>query len=180
MEFFNSLLFIYLKSRTFVSLTVEHLLEFSHFAKWTSTYNRRQNYLSSKKFFAICSVTRHTLARKRHPFSFLHSLRRRKRRPLNRCLIWRSLLQLFWNFDHWQLIRGWLLNVGSTVCSEYSWLATTWSGGHVGGVFVVNTIFSRRIYMKIGFSSQGREMLLFLTRVQRKFFLQLGIRASWS
>ena len=45
-----------------------------------------------------------------------------------------------------------------------SLLATTWKGGHVGGVLVVNTIiFFGRIYVKIGFSSQRREMLLFLT-----------------
>ena len=43
----------------------------------------------------------------------------------------------------------------------YSWLATTWQGGHVGGQY--NIIFSRRIYSKIGFSSQRREMFLFLT-----------------
>ena len=115
MEFFNSLLFIYLKSRTFVSLTVEHLLEFSHFAKWTSTYNRRQNYLSSKKFFAICSVTRHTLARKRNPFSFLHSLRRRKRRPRplfgGGRLIVVSFEGLFYNYFG-TLITGSLLGGG--------------------------------------------------------------------
>ena len=36
---------------------------------------------------------------------------------------------------------------------------TNWQGGHVGGVLVANTIyfFSRKIYMKIGFSSQIRE-----------------------
>ena len=52
-----------------------------------------------------------------------------------------------------------------TVCKceqrPYSWFATTWQGGHVGGQY--NRIFSRRIYMKIGFSSQRKEMLLFLT-----------------
>ena len=42
-----------------------------------------------------------------------------------------------------------------------SWFATTWQGGHVGGQ--CNRVFSRRIYMKIEFSSQRREMLLFLT-----------------
>ena len=41
-----------------------------------------------------------------------------------------------------------------------SWYATTWQGSHVGGQY--NTIFSPRIYMEIEFSSQGREMHLFL------------------
>ena len=52
----------------------------------------------------------------------------------------------------------------SSLSSEvlfYSWFATTWQGRHVGGQY--NKIFSRRIYMKIEFSSQRREMLLFLT-----------------
>ena len=44
---------------------------------------------------------------------------------------------------------------------RYSWFATTWQGGHVGGQN--KRIFPRRIYMKINFSSQRREMLLFLT-----------------
>ena len=43
----------------------------------------------------------------------------------------------------------------------YSWFATTWQGGHVGGQN--KRIFPWRIYMKIEFSSQRREMLLFLT-----------------
>ena len=43
----------------------------------------------------------------------------------------------------------------------YSWFATMWQGGHVGGQN--KRIFPRRIYMKIEFSSQRREMLLFLT-----------------
>ena len=43
----------------------------------------------------------------------------------------------------------------------YSWFATTWQGGHVGGRY--NRIFSRAIYMKIEFSFQRREMVLFLT-----------------
>ena len=43
----------------------------------------------------------------------------------------------------------------------YSWFATTWQGGHVGGQN--KRIFPRKIYMKIEFSSQRREMLLFLT-----------------
>ena len=43
-----------------------------------------------------------------------------------------------------------------------SWFATTWQGGHVGGQN--NTMFPRRIYMKIECtSSQRRKMLLFLT-----------------
>ena len=43
----------------------------------------------------------------------------------------------------------------------YSWFATTWQGGHVGGRY--NRIFSRAIYMKIELSFQRREMVLFLT-----------------
>ena len=43
---------------------------------------------------------------------------------------------------------------------KYSWFVTTWQGGHVGGQY--NRIFSRRIYMKTEFSSQRREILLFL------------------
>ena len=42
-----------------------------------------------------------------------------------------------------------------------SWFAATWQGGLVGDQS--NRIFSRRIYMKIEFSSQRREILLFLT-----------------
>ena len=42
-----------------------------------------------------------------------------------------------------------------------SWFATTWQGGHVGSQN--KRIFPRRIYIKIEFSSQRREMLLFLT-----------------
>ena len=44
---------------------------------------------------------------------------------------------------------------------NYSWFATTWQGGHVGGQN--KRIFPRRIYMKIELSSQRRKMLLFLT-----------------
>ena len=43
----------------------------------------------------------------------------------------------------------------------YSWFATTCQGGHVGGQY--NTILFRRICMKIEFSSQRRETVLFLT-----------------
>ena len=43
----------------------------------------------------------------------------------------------------------------------YSWFAATWQGDHVGGQN--KKIFPRRICMKIDFSSQRREMLLFLT-----------------
>ena len=39
-----------------------------------------------------------------------------------------------------------------------SWFETTWQGCHVGGQY--NRIFSRRIYMKIEFSSQTRGKLL--------------------
>ena len=44
---------------------------------------------------------------------------------------------------------------------EYSWFATTWQGGNIGRRN--NRIFSQRIYIKIEFSSQRREKLLFLT-----------------
>ena len=44
---------------------------------------------------------------------------------------------------------------------QYSLFATTWQGGHVGVQY--NKIFSGRIYMKIEFTSQRREMLLVLT-----------------
>ena len=43
----------------------------------------------------------------------------------------------------------------------FSWFATTRQGGHVGGL--QKNFFSRRIYMKIEFSFQRKEMLLFLT-----------------
>ena len=42
----------------------------------------------------------------------------------------------------------------------YSWFATTWQGGHVGGQN--KRIFPRRIYMKIEFSSQRRENVFVL------------------
>ena len=54
----------------------------------------------------------------------------------------------------------------------YTWLATTWQGGHIGGVLEVITIecfFFWRIYMKIGFSSRRREMLLFLTLTHHQY-----------
>ena len=41
-------------------------------------------------------------------------------------------------------------------------LATTWQGGHVGGQNNI-IFFQRIIYMKLGLSSQRREMFLFLT-----------------
>ena len=47
---------------------------------------------------------------------------------------------------------------------HFNWIlgfATSWQGGHVGGQY--NRIFSRRIYLKTEFSSQRREMILFLT-----------------
>ena len=53
----------------------------------------------------------------------------------------------------WQIARG--------MVRRYSWFATTWQGGHVVGQY--NRNFTRKIYMKIDFSSQRREMLLFLT-----------------
>ena len=49
----------------------------------------------------------------------------------------------------------------ATLAAPYSWFATTWHGDNVGGQY--NRIFSRRIYMKIEFSSQRGIMLLFLT-----------------
>ena len=51
-----------------------------------------------------------------------------------------------------RLDRTSLVKVNNT----YSWFATTQQGGHVGGRY-------NRIYMKIEFGSQRREMLLFLT-----------------
>ena len=68
---------------------------------------------------------------------------------------------------------NWLVNSWSTsqtrlsyilrslISPHYSWFATTWQGGHVGGQY--NRVFSRRIYMEMEFSSQRREILLFLT-----------------
>ena len=68
---------------------------------------------------------------------------------------------------------NWLVNSWSTsqtrlsyilrslISPHYSWFATTWQGGHVGGQNI--RVFSRRIYMEIEFSSQRREMLFFLT-----------------
>ena len=41
---------------------------------------------------------------------------------------------------------------------KYTWFATTWQGGPVGGKY--NNFFSRGIYMKIEFSSQMGEMLI--------------------
>ena len=56
-------------------------------------------------------------------------------------------------------------------------LATTWQGGHVGGQN--NRIFFQRIiYMKIGLSSQRREMFLFLTTKHTamiKVFKSVGV-----
>ena len=49
----------------------------------------------------------------------------------------------------------------------YSRLLTRWQGSHVGGHY--NRIFSGRYYMKIGFSSQRREMLLFLTLTNHQY-----------
>ena len=49
-----------------------------------------------------------------------------------------------------------LLNRG---ISANSWFTTVLLGRHVGGQY--NKIFSRRIYLKMEFSSQKREMLLF-------------------
>ena len=43
----------------------------------------------------------------------------------------------------------------------YSWFASTWQGGHVGGQN--NTFFVHIIYMKMEFISQRSEKLLFLT-----------------
>ena len=54
-----------------------------------------------------------------------------------------------------------LLICRTIVFSFNSWFATTWQGGHVGGQN--KRIFPRRIYMKIEFSSQRREVLLLLT-----------------
>ena len=61
-----------------------------------------------------------------------------------------SHLASLWNRGLGQLRKGLFLV-----------LATTWQAGHVESQY--NRIFSRRIYMKIEFSSQRREMLLFLS-----------------
>ena len=67
--------------------------------------------------------------------------------------------------------KGWTL--GQQVFENlYSWLATTWQGGHIGGVLEVITIecfFFWRIYTKIKFSSRRREKLLFLTLTQHQY-----------
>ena len=71
-------------------------------------------------------------------------------------------LQLLSTKKYWKfifLISSYLLIYSGDGAN--SWLATTWQGGHVGGQN--KRIFPRRIYMKIEFSSQRREMLLFLT-----------------
>ena len=62
------------------------------------------------------------------------------------------------------LQRFWLELTGR----EYSWFATTWQGGHVGDQY--NRFFTRIIYVKMVFSSQRREMVVFLItniRVER-------------
>ena len=51
--------------------------------------------------------------------------------------------------------------LGRHVKTLYSWFATTLQCGYVGGQY--NRNFARKIYMKIEFSSQRRDMLLFLT-----------------
>ena len=45
---------------------------------------------------------------------------------------------------------------------SYSWLASTWHGGHVGGQYNKNYLFSK-IYMKMEFSFQRIEIFGFLT-----------------
>ena len=45
---------------------------------------------------------------------------------------------------------------------SYSWLASTWPGGHVGGQYNKNYLFSK-IYMKMEFSFQKIEIFGFLT-----------------
>ena len=45
---------------------------------------------------------------------------------------------------------------------SYSWLASTWYGGHVGGQYNKNYLFSK-IYMKMEFSFQRIEIFGFLT-----------------
>ena len=61
----------------------------------------------------------------------------------------------------WIIALKYKVKLQSKITFNYSWFATTWQGGHVGGEN--KRIFPRRIYMKIEFSSQRREMLLFLT-----------------
>ena len=60
-------------------------------------------------------------------------------------------------YSNYSQADGFLLNPQEF----YSWFATTWKGGHVGGQN--KRIFPRRIYVKKEFSSQRREMLLFLS-----------------
>ena len=60
-----------------------------------------------------------------------------------------------------RLLKNWNQCVIGMGRRTDSWFATTWQGGQFGGQY--NRIFSLRIYMKEEFSSQRREMLLFLT-----------------
>ena len=65
--------------------------------------------------------------------------------------------------DRGSLCRGFTLSVMVSAfenCFHNSWFATTWQGGHVEGQN--NRIFSRRIYMKIEFSSQIEERNAFV------------------
>ena len=65
--------------------------------------------------------------------------------------------------DRGSLCRGFTLSMMVSAfenCFHNSWFATTWQGGHVEGQN--NRIFSRRIYMKIEFSSQIEERNAFV------------------
>ena len=74
-----------------------------------------------------------------------------------------SILASGTGFPVWAVILNLIRQYVTLLSLEntYSWFATTRQGGHIGGRH--NRIFSRRIYMKIEFSSQRREILLFLT-----------------
>ena len=63
--------------------------------------------------------------------------------------------------------------------NEYSWFGTTWHGGHDGRQY--NKKSFQRIDMKMDFSSQRREVLLFLTTnisSRRDFAWKLAIISS--
>ena len=65
----------------------------------------------------------------------------------NPCRVWKSLRSCKYHDRN---------HKPSGIRKRYSWFATTWQGGHVGGQY--NRIFSR-IFMKMEFSTTRREML---------------------
>ena len=68
------------------------------------------------------------------------------------------MLSAFRELRQSQYVGG---NQGENTSKLYSWTATMWQGGYVGGQH--NRIFFRRIYITTEFSSQRSKMLLFLT-----------------